>query len=48
MTSTEVMPVVTLMRRHGWFQGCLYNQETSEHPQLYFDHHAQRPVTPIS
>jgi hypothetical protein len=38
MTSTEVMPVVTLMRRQGWFQGCLYNQETNEHPQLYFDH----------
>jgi hypothetical protein len=26
------------MRRQGWFQGCLYNQETNEHPQLYFDH----------
>ena len=22
----------------GWFQGCLYNQETAEHPQLFFDH----------
>ncbi len=38
MESSEVMPVVTLMRRLGWFQGCLYNQETNEHPQLYFDH----------
>jgi hypothetical protein len=38
MTSSEVMPVVSLMRRLGWFQGCLYNQETSEYPQLYFDH----------
>ena len=38
MTSEEVMPVVTRMRRQGWFQGCLYNQETNEHPQLYFDH----------
>jgi hypothetical protein len=38
MTSSEVMPVVSLMRRLGWFQGCLYNQETDEHPQLYFDH----------
>jgi Domain of Unknown Function (DUF1259) len=38
MESSEVMPVVTLMRRQGWFQGCLYNQETNEHPQLYFDH----------
>ena len=38
MESSEVMPVVTLMRRLGWFQGCLYNQETNEHPQLYFSH----------
>jgi hypothetical protein len=38
MTAHEVMPVVTHMRRHDWFQGCLYNQETNEHPQLYFDH----------
>ncbi len=38
MTSSEVMPVVSLMRRQGWFQGCLYNQETNEYPQLYFDH----------
>lgn len=32
------MPVVTVMRRQGWFQGCLYNQETNECPQLYFAH----------
>ena len=38
MKSSEVMPVVTLMRHQGWFQGCLYNQETNEHPQLFFDH----------
>lgn len=38
MESSEVMPVVTLMRRLGWFQGCLYNQETNDHPQLFFDH----------
>jgi hypothetical protein len=38
MNSSEVMPVVTLMRSQGWFQGCLYNQETNEYPQLYFDH----------
>jgi Domain of Unknown Function (DUF1259) len=38
MESSEVMPVVSLMRQQGWFQGCLYNQETNEHPQLYFDH----------
>ena len=38
MESSEVMPVVTLMRAQGWFQGCLYNQETNEYPQLFFDH----------
>jgi hypothetical protein len=38
MKSSEVMPVVSLMRQLGWFQGCLYNQETNEYPQLYFDH----------
>ena len=38
MTAQEVTPVVRLMRRQGFFQGCLYNQETDEHPQLYFDH----------
>lgn len=39
MTSSEINPVVNLMLNHlGWYQGCLYNQETAEHPQLYFDH----------
>ncbi len=38
MEASEVMPVVSLMRGLGWFQGCLYNQETNEYPQLYFDH----------
>ncbi len=38
MVASEVTPVVRLMRRQGWFQGCLYNQETDEYPQLYFDH----------
>lgn len=38
LESSEVMPVLTLMRRQGWFQGCLYNQETNESPQLYFAH----------
>lgn len=39
MTADEVVPVVELMlNRLKWFQGCLYNQETDEHPQLYFDH----------
>jgi hypothetical protein len=38
MTADEVVPVVQRMQGLGWFQGCLYNQETDEHPQLYFDH----------
>jgi hypothetical protein len=42
MTGAEVMKVVPLMRRLGWFSGCLYNQETSETPQLYFDHMLKR------
>jgi hypothetical protein len=38
LTSFEVQPVVALMRKQGWFDGCLYNQETNEYPQLYFSH----------
>jgi Domain of Unknown Function (DUF1259) len=39
MTSDETMPVVTTMLiDKDWYQGCLYNQETAEEPQLYFDH----------
>jgi hypothetical protein len=38
MTSHEVQPVVAVMRKQGWHVGCLYNQETDEHPQLYFAH----------
>jgi hypothetical protein len=39
MTAREVNPAVEVMLvEQGWFQGCLYNQETDEHPQLYFDH----------
>ena len=39
MDADEVDPVVNLMLNTlGWYQGCLYNQETDEHPQLYFDH----------
>ena len=26
------------MRAQGWDIGCLYNQETDEHPQLFFSH----------
>jgi hypothetical protein len=38
MTSAEIRPVLTTLRRSGWEIGCLYNQETAEHPQLYFSH----------
>jgi hypothetical protein len=39
LTAAEVDPVVRHMLVDlGWFQGCLYNQETAEHPQLFFDH----------
>jgi hypothetical protein len=38
MTGSEVQSVVALMRKQGWFVGCLYNQETEESPQLYFSH----------
>jgi len=38
MTADEVVPVTRLMRSLGWFDGCLYNQETDEQPQLYFSH----------
>jgi hypothetical protein len=38
MTGPEVEGVVKTMRAQGWFVGCLYNQETQEHPQLFFSH----------
>jgi hypothetical protein len=38
MTASEVMPVTQTMRALGWLDGCLYNQETAESPQLYFSH----------
>ncbi len=38
MTAREVMPVTRVMRQQGWENNCLYNQETDEHPQLYFSH----------
>ncbi|MDX6702250.1 MAG: hypothetical protein QOF26_2476 [Baekduia sp.] len=38
MTASEVEPVVRRMRAAGFEIGCLYNQETDEHPQLYFAH----------
>jgi hypothetical protein len=38
MTASEVEPVCRRMRAAGFEIGCLYNQETDEHPQLYFAH----------
>jgi uncharacterized protein DUF1259 len=38
MEASEINPVMTVMRNQGWDIGCLYNQETDEHPQLYFSH----------
>ena len=39
MESSEIVPVVRLMLNQlGWYQGCLYNQETNEYEQLFFDH----------
>jgi hypothetical protein len=38
MVASEINPVMTTMRGMGWDIGCLYNQETNEHPQLYFSH----------
>ena len=38
MIASEINSVVKVMRHQGWDIGCLYNQETDEHPQLYFSH----------
>jgi hypothetical protein len=38
MRGPEVRPTVRAMRANGFQVGCLYNQETDEHPQLYFSH----------
>ncbi|MBV8491453.1 MAG: DUF1259 domain-containing protein [Candidatus Eremiobacteraeota bacterium] len=38
MIASEVQRVISFMRHQGWDSGCLYNQETDEQPQLYFDH----------
>jgi hypothetical protein len=38
MTSREIKPVMRTMRGLGFEVGCLYNQETSESPQLFFAH----------
>lgn len=41
MIASEVQNVFRVMRQQGWVIGCLYNQETDEHPQLYFSHQAK-------
>ena len=38
LVASEINPVTEIMLRQGWFDGCLYNQETDEEPQLYFSH----------
>ncbi len=38
MVTSEINPVMRIMRHQGWDIGCLYNQETGEHPQLFFSH----------
>ncbi len=42
MAGTEIAGVIKTMRAQDWFVGCLYNQETSEEPQLYFSHMLKR------
>ncbi len=38
MQANEINRVMSVERSRGWDIGCLYNQETDEHPQLYFSH----------
>jgi hypothetical protein len=38
MEAQDVNPLMSVMRAQGWDIGCLYNQETDEHPQLFFSH----------
>lgn len=38
MIASEINKVTSVMLELGWDIGCLYNQETDEHPQLYFSH----------
>jgi hypothetical protein len=38
MVASEVQSAIRVMRQQGWVIGCLYNQETDEHPQPYFSH----------
>ncbi len=38
LIAPEVNPALTTARAEGFAVHCLYNQETDEHPQLYFSH----------
>jgi hypothetical protein len=38
LIAKEVSPVFEAMFKQGFINGCLYNQETDEQPQLYFSH----------
>ncbi|MDA8392900.1 MAG: DUF1259 domain-containing protein [Actinomycetota bacterium] len=38
LVESEIAGVMKLMQAQGWMVNCLYNQETDEHPQLYFSH----------
>jgi uncharacterized protein DUF1259 len=38
MTANEVDAVMKVTTDKGFQVHCLYNQETDEHPQLYFSH----------
>jgi hypothetical protein len=38
LIAPEINFGIQLSRSHEWDIGCLYNQETDEHPQLYFSH----------
>jgi Domain of Unknown Function (DUF1259) len=42
MEAQEINGVVGTMRAMNWDIGCLYNQETDEHPQLFFSHQFKR------
>jgi Domain of Unknown Function (DUF1259) len=38
LTASEIDKVMKITRAAGFEVHCLYNQETAEHPQLYFSH----------
>ncbi len=42
--TAEVEAVTRVMRSQGWDVGCLYNQETGEHPQLSFPTSSRREI----